>query len=66
MLRTSRNGSTWSNGAQRGMGEAGQYDNRVVWRRLGQYDKVHMRFDISHPYKRAIYAAYAEITRDDR
>ena len=66
MLRTSKNGSTWSNGAQRGMGEAGQYDNRVVWRRLGQYDKVHMRFDISHPYKRAIYAAYAEITRDDR
>lgn len=66
MLRTSRNGSTWSNGAQRGMGEAGQYDNRVVWRRLGQYDKVHMRFDISHPYKRAVYAAYASVTRDDR
>ncbi len=66
MLRTSRNGSTWSNGAQRGMGTTGQYDRRVVWRRLGQFDKVHFRLDISHPYKRAIYAAYAEVERDDR
>ena len=66
MLRTSRNGSTWSNGAQRGMGLTGEYDRRVVWRRLGQYDKLHIRLDISHPYRRAIYAAYASITRDDR
>lgn len=66
LLRTSRNGSTWSNGAQRGMGTTGQYDRRVIWRRLGQYDKVHIRLDISHPYKRAIYAAYADIERDDR
>ena len=66
MLRTSRNGSTWSNGAQRGMGTLGQYDRRVIWRRLGQYDKCHIKLDISHPYKRAIYAAYASITRDDR
>jgi hypothetical protein len=66
MLRTSRNGSTWSNGAQRGMGTAGQFDRRVIWRRLGQFDKVFFRLDISHPYKRAVYAAYAEVERDDR
>ena len=66
MLRTSRNGSTWSNGAQRGLGLIGAYDTRVVWRRLGQFDKVHFRLDISDAYKRAFYAAYAEVERDDR
>lgn len=66
MLRTSRNGSTWSNGAQRGMGTTGQYDRRLVWRRLGQFDKVFFRLDISHPYKRAVYAAYADVERDER
>lgn len=65
-LRTSRNGSTWSNGAMRGMGIEGNRDLRVNWRALGQWDKMHVRFEISAPYKRAIYSAYASIEENDR
>lgn len=65
-LRTSRNGSTWSNGAQRTMGKTGERDGRLVWRALGQWDKSHVRLDISSPYKRAVYAAYCDVERDDR
>jgi hypothetical protein len=65
-LRTSRNGSTWSNGAQRGMGKTGERDGRVNWRALGQWDKLHVRFDIADPYKRAVYAAYASIEKNDQ
>lgn len=65
-LRTSRDGVTWSNGAMRTMGKTGERTGRLVWRNLGQWDKLHVRFDISDPYKRATYAAYADITQDDK
>lgn len=65
-LYTSTDGETWSNGAQATAGLTGDRRKRVRWTRLGQWDKLHLRFDISDPYKRAVYAAYAEITQDDQ
>lgn len=65
-LRLSRDGQAFGNGISRGMGLAGERTKRVVWNRLGQHDKVHIRLDISDAYRRAVYAAYADVTQDDR
>ena len=65
-LRLSRDGQAWTNGAQRGMGLSGDRAKRVYWNRLGQWDKCHVRLDISDAYKRAVYAAYADISQDDQ
>lgn len=65
-LRISRDGEAYGNGAWRGLGLAGERTKRVVWNRLGQWDKAHIRLDISDPYQRAVYAAYADVTQDDR
>lgn len=65
-LFVSSNGSTWSSAKERSMGVSSDRDRRLVWRRLGQTDRLILRFDISDAYRRAIYAAYADITPDDR
>jgi hypothetical protein len=46
------------------MGETGQRSVRTVWRRLGQHRNLHLRFRISDPVKRTVYAAYAELESD--
>lgn len=61
MLQTSKDGKTWSNEVWRSFGDLGEYTNRVVWRRLGLFETCHLRFRISSPAKRAVFAAYAEI-----
>jgi len=45
----------------RSMGKRGEYDTRVIWRRLGQHRSFTPRLAISSPVKRAVFAAYAEI-----
>jgi len=65
-LRLSRDGQDWGNGLQRGLGKSGERTKRVNWSRLGQWEKCHVRLDISDAYRRAIYAVYADITQDDR
>jgi hypothetical protein len=62
MLQTSRNGKTWSNEAWRSFGDLGEYEKRAVWRNLGQYRDCHLRFRISDVAKRAVFAAYANIS----
>ena len=62
MLQTSKDGKTWSNESWRDFGAVGAYTKRVVWRRLGQYLNCHLRFRISDNAKRAVFAAYAEIS----
>ena len=61
MLQTSRDGKTWSNEVWRDFGAIGAYTQRVVWRRLGQFETCHLRFRISDNAKRAVFAAYAVI-----
>ena len=65
-LRMSRDGQVYGNAQTRGMGLSGERTKRVRWSRLGQWDKCHIRIDISDAYKRAVYAAYADVTQDDR
>ena len=62
MLQTSKDGKTWSNETWREFGALGEYTHRVVWRRLGQYLNCHLRFRISDNAKRAVFAAYAEVS----
>lgn len=45
----------------RSMGKKGEYDKRVIWRRLGQHRSFTPKITISAPVKRAVIAAYAEI-----
>jgi hypothetical protein len=67
MLKVSTNGHTWKAiEPWRSVGLGGEYDKRVIWRRLGQYRNLHTRIDISAPFKRAIYALYPVIENDGR
>lgn len=43
------------------MGKLGEYNKRVTFRRLGQYDQFHAKFVLSAPVKKAIFAAYTRI-----
>lgn len=62
MLDVSGNTRTWDmNQAWRSMGKKGEYDTRVIWRRLGQHRSFTPRIAISAPVKRAIFAAHADI-----
>jgi len=45
----------------RSMGKTGEYNKRVIWRRLGQHRSFTPRIRISSPVKRAVYTAYAKI-----
>lgn len=45
----------------RSMGKTGEYDKRVIWRRLGQHRSFTPRIRISSPVKRAVFTAYAKI-----
>lgn len=62
MLDVSGNTRTWDmNQNWRSMGKKGEYDTRVIWRRLGQHRSFTPRIAISAPVKRAIFAAHADI-----
>lgn len=67
MLEISENGKIWKAiEPWRSLGESGDFNTRVVWRRLGQYRTFHARVSISDPVKRAMYALYPVIERDGR
>lgn len=62
MLDVSGNTRTWDMTQNwRSMGKQGEYDKRVIWRRLGQHRSFTPRIAISAPVKRAIFAAYVDI-----
>lgn len=62
MLDVSGNTRTWDMTQNwRSMGKKGEYNKRVIWRRLGQHRSFTPRIAISAPVKRAVIAAYAEI-----
>lgn len=62
MLDISGNTRTWDmNQNWRSMGKKGEYNKRVIWRRLGQHRSFTPRIAISAPVKRAVIAAYADI-----
>lgn len=63
-LDLSEDSQDWYTVGYGSMGATGQRVNRTVWRRLGQHRNCHMRFRISDPVRRTIYAAYAEIEGD--
>lgn len=47
--------------AWRSAGDKGEFDTRVIWRRLGQHRSFTPRITISSPIKRAVFTAYADI-----
>lgn len=49
----------------RSMGKQGEYQKRVIWRRLGQHRSFTPRFTISAPIKRVIFDATIKITPSD-
>lgn len=57
-MQTSHNGVTWGNESFASMGTVGNRRTRAIWRRLGQYRNMHLRFRIADPVKRAVYTAY--------
>ena len=54
------NGHTWSNQLSEPMGKLGEYDTRVMFRRLGSSRDRIFRISISDPVKRVILGAYLE------
>ena len=62
MLDVSGNARTYDMTQKwRSMGKTGEYNKRVIWRRLGQHRSFTPRIRISSPVKRAVYTAYAKI-----
>ncbi len=51
-------GQTWSSQYSANIGAIGQYKQRAVWRRLGQFDLFTARITITDPVKVAICGAY--------
>ena len=54
-------GRTWSNELWTSIGQLGQYRNRAVWRRLGQFRQRIMEVSVSDPVKIAIQGGYADL-----
>lgn len=56
-------GKTWTYERSRSMGAIGEYNKRVIWRRLGRSARFDVyRFTTSAPVKVAILALTADIT----
>jgi hypothetical protein len=62
MLSLSNDGKTWKNEAWTDFGALGEYTQRAVWRRLGMHETLHLKFSISDNSKRAVFAAFANIS----
>lgn len=54
-------GNTWSNELWRGMGKMGEYTNRIVFERLGQFRQRILRFSVSDPINVVAISAHAEV-----
>ena len=58
MLRWSNDGgSTWSNEHWAGIGKVGKYQNRIIWRRLGQARDRIYEVVVTDPVKAVIVSA---------
>ncbi len=54
-------GHTWSNEMWRSAGQLGQYQHRVIWRKLGQFYTRQMRLVMTDPYYRLMISYMADI-----
>jgi hypothetical protein len=63
-LDLSEDGVEWNTVGYGTLGATGERKHRLVWRRLGQHRYLHVRFLISDPCKRAMYASYGEVEVD--
>lgn len=63
-LDLSDDGVEWTTHGYRSLGTTGERNQRVSWNRLGQHRTLHLRFIISDPCKRAMYAAFGEVSID--
>lgn len=62
MLELSADGGrTWGNEKWRDIGNIGEYKDRAVWRRLGQYRECIPRLTVSDGVKVAITGAYVDV-----
>jgi hypothetical protein len=64
-LDLSNDSQDWTTVGYGSMGKTGQRVTRTVWRRLGQHRNLHLRFRISDPVRRTVYAGFAEMERDE-
>jgi hypothetical protein len=63
-LDVSEDGADWFTVGYGTLGRTGNRSTRTRWARLGQHRTLHLRFLISDPAPRAMYAAYAEVSGD--
>lgn len=56
-------GNTWSNEYAASMGRTGEYETRMLWRRIGLAKNRVFRLRISAPVKKVITSAYVEASR---
>lgn len=55
-------GHRWSNEMARSMGRVGEYRQRSIWRKLGQFRTRQMRLQMPDPVRRLVISYWAEIT----
>jgi hypothetical protein len=61
MLRFSKNGEEWGNTKTRSLGEIGHYDQKVIWRNLGQGRRPTIEVSCTDDVRFTIMAALAEV-----
>jgi hypothetical protein len=62
VMDVSRDGKTWEAPRPRGIGKAGQYERRAIWRRNGRMPRLAvMRFTFSDPFKLLVMALTAQV-----
>lgn len=61
-LWLSNDGEVWRSAGTRSLGATGDREARTIWRSLGQHRNLHLKFAFSDGVRRAVFAAYAELT----
>lgn len=61
-LWISDDGEEWHDAGVRSLGPVGDRNARTIWRGLGQHRNLHLRFSISDDVRRAVFAAYANVS----
>lgn len=54
-------GHRWSNEMWRGLGKVGEYRNRAVWRKLGQFRTRQIKLRITDPVYRLVVSCWADV-----
>lgn len=60
MMQVSRNGTEWGTEKWRSLGGIGEYNKRIEWHGLGEFEQAQVRFRVTDPVRRDLYGISVE------